>query len=71
MSERQYQVPGISCEHCVRAITNELSEIDGVEVVSVSIPDKLVTIQQDAAVADEAVIAGISEAGFDETIVVA
>ena len=71
MSERQYQVPGISCEHCVRAITNELSEIDGVEVVSVSIPDKLVTIQQDDAVADAAVIAGISEAGFDETIVVA
>lgn len=71
MSERQYQVPGISCEHCVRAITNELSEIDGVEVMSVSIPEKLVTVQQSAEVSDATIIAGISEAGFDEAIVVA
>lgn len=69
--QRQYQVPGISCEHCVRAITSELSEIDGVDVVEVSIPTKVVTVQKRDDVSDDAILAGINEAGFEEATALA
>lgn len=42
-------VPDISCDHCVRAVTEALSPIDGVQQVSVDIPTKQVTVEYDAS----------------------
>jgi copper chaperone len=41
-------VPDISCEHCEHAITEALTPIDGVQLVQVDIPTKLVTVTYDA-----------------------
>ena len=65
MVERIYHVPDVSCEHCVRAITNELRRIDGVREVSVDLTSKLVTVRADETVADSRLRAGIQEAGYD------
>jgi copper chaperone len=65
VTEKQYRVPEISCEHCVRAITNELASVPGVEVVNIDIPTKLVTLRHNADVTDEQIIATIAEAGYE------
>lgn len=58
-----YRVPGISCQHCVNAITSEVEAVPGVTGVTVSIDDKTVTVNGEAAPAD--VEAAIEEAGYD------
>jgi copper chaperone len=65
MAERVYNVPDVSCDHCVSAITRELSQIDGVQNVQVDLQQKKVTVVSDETVADERIREGIDEAGFD------
>lgn len=33
------KIEGLSCGHCVNAVTNILNEVEGVEKVNVSLPD--------------------------------
>ena len=65
MVERVYRVPDVSCEHCVHAITTELTRIPGVIEVDVNLSTKLVTVQSEENVPDGALRAGIEEAGYD------
>lgn len=65
MVQRMYRVPDISCEHCVRAITQELSRIAGVQDVRVDLETKVVTVEASDSVSDARIRAGIEEAGYD------
>ena len=65
MAERVYSVPDVSCEHCVSAITKELTQIDGVQNVQVNLESKKVTVVADDTVAEQQIRDGIDEAGFD------
>jgi copper chaperone len=65
MTEKTFKVPDVSCEHCVKAIKDELTKIDGVDTIDVDIPSKLVTVRHDERVTDEQLIAGLDEAGYD------
>lgn len=65
MTTTTYHVSGISCDHCVRAITSEVSEIPGVAQVRVDIPTKTVTIEHNNVPAPT-LVAAINEAGFDD-----
>ncbi len=65
MTERVYNVPDVSCEHCVSAITKELTQIDGVQNVQVDIETKKVTVVTNDSVAEQQIRDGIDEAGFD------
>lgn len=65
MAERVYNVPDVSCEHCVSAITKELTQIDGVQNVQVDLETKQVTVVADDSVAEQQIREGIDEAGFD------
>jgi copper chaperone CopZ len=67
MTTTTYHVAGISCDHCVRAITNEVKDIAGVSTVTVDIPTKIVTIEH-INVAAPVLVAAINEAGFDEVL---
>ena len=60
---RTYSVPGISCGHCQAAIEGELAKIDAVEAVAVDLDAKTVAVTGTAS--DDAVRAGIDEAGYD------
>ena len=64
MSERSYSVPGVSCEHCRHAITNEVRTVAGVEQVEVDLDQKVVTVRGERF-ADADVRAAIDEAGYD------
>lgn len=63
--EKQYRVPDISCEHCVRAIKNELTSLTGIDGVEVDIPTRVVTVRHRGDVTDEQIVASIAEAGYD------
>lgn len=64
MTTRTYHVPGVSCEHCVAAITEEVGQVAGVASVEVALVAKRVTVHG-APVDDAAVLAAIDEAGYD------
>jgi copper chaperone CopZ len=59
---RTYSVPGISCDHCKRAIEGEVATVAGVASVDVDVDAKLVTV---AGGDDETIRAAIVEAGYD------
>ncbi len=64
MSTMTYRVPGISCQHCVNAITGEVTKVAGVSDVAVDIDGKQVTVTGDG-VDDAAVRSAIDEAGYE------
>ncbi len=45
-------VPDISCEHCVRSVTDALTPIDGIQTISVDLPTKQVTVAYDQSQVD-------------------
>ena len=59
-----YSVPGIHCEHCARAIREEVSEIGGVEEVYVDLAAKVVTVRG-SGLSDSDVREAIAEAGYE------
>ena len=67
----QYRVPGVSCQHCVAAVTEEVGKLAGVERVQVNLDNKLVTLEHGDSVAPASIIAAIKEAGYDEVAPVA
>jgi copper chaperone len=61
-----YKVTGMSCEHCVNAVSSELGALGGVSAVTVDlVPDgvSLVTVSSTAPLAGEAVSGALDEAG--------
>jgi copper chaperone len=54
MSQAIFNVPSISCGHCVRTIRAALGEVAGVNQVNVDIDTKQVTVVYDATVVNEA-----------------
>jgi len=47
MEKETLAIPNISCGHCVKAIQNELSQIDGVKEVTGSPENKNITVAWD------------------------
>jgi copper chaperone len=66
MSTVVINVEGMSCEHCVKAVTGAVSGLDGVQSVNVSLEDKTATVAYDPAlVAIDAIKAQIEDQGYD------
>lgn len=65
----QFRVPEISCQHCVNAITKEVSALDGVRTVQVNLNDKSVRVEHHEDVGVNALISAIHEAGYDDVSV--
>lgn len=62
-----YRVNGMTCEHCVRAVTQQITELDGVTAVTVDLAagaTSTVTVESDSALEDAAVAAAVNEAGY-------
>jgi copper chaperone CopZ len=43
--EKTFRVPNIGCDGCVRTITSELIQLEGVRKVEGDVPTKIVTVQ--------------------------
>ena len=63
-TELTYLVDGMSCDHCKAAVTEEVTQVAGVESVDVDLDTKLVRVRG-AGVDDAAVRDAIDEAGYD------
>ena len=64
-----YRVPDMSCGHCEAAITEEVTQVTGVESVCVDLDAKVVQVGGQG-IDEAAVIAAIYEAGYEASSVV-
>jgi copper chaperone len=60
-------VAGMTCEHCVMSVTEEIGEIDGVTAVDVSLETGAVTVVADREIGRAEIAAAVTEAGYDLT----
>jgi copper ion binding protein len=65
MAESTYTVTGMTCEHCVASVTEEISEIAGVRNVEVVLGTGQVTVTSDEPVPTDDVRVAVSEAGYE------
>lgn len=67
MTTTTYTVSGMTCGHCVNAVTEELSALPGVQTVNVDLVsggDSPVTVTSDAALDEAQVRDAVAEAGY-------
>ncbi|WP_433204150.1 heavy-metal-associated domain-containing protein [Dactylosporangium sp. CS-047395] len=62
--ETIYSVTGMTCQHCVNAVTEELRGLDGVSGVRVDLPTGSVTVTSVRPLDPAAVRAAVDEAGY-------
>jgi copper chaperone len=60
-----YTVTGMTCGHCVQAVTSEVGKVDGVTAVQVDLASGAVTVESDGPLDDAAVAAAVDEAGYE------
>ena len=60
-----YTVTGMTCDHCVTAVTSELAGLDGVQDVQIDLGTGRVTVTSAAPLSDESVRAAVDEAGYE------
>ena len=65
MSSQTYTVSGMTCEHCVKSVTEEVGELPGVTGVDVDLASGRLTVDGD--VPPEAVRGAVEEAGYSLT----
>ena len=59
-----YDILGMTCDHCARAVSGELSAIPGVTSVDVDVAAGTATVVSDDALELAAVGAAVDEAGY-------
>jgi copper chaperone len=60
-----YTVTGMTCQHCVGAVREELGRIPGVTDVTVDLTSGTVTVVSEQPVTDADVRAMVDEAGYE------
>ena len=66
MTSATYQVTGMTCEHCVNAVSSELKNLGGVRDVTVELVPggpSLVTVASDSPLSPASIEAALDEAG--------
>jgi copper ion binding protein len=59
-----FQVIGMTCGHCRRAVREEIGQVPGVVRVDVDLPSGQVTVVADTPVNREQIAAAVDEAGY-------
>jgi copper ion binding protein len=65
VNAQTFYVAGMSCDHCVRAVTEEVSKLPGVERVDVDLAMGAVAVTADRLLGDAEVASAVEEAGYD------
>lgn len=66
LTVKTFRVRGMSCQHCVNAIKQNVGKVPGVEKVDVSLAAGTVTVSYDAEQTNtEAIEGAIAGAGYD------
>jgi copper chaperone len=61
---RTYTISGMTCEHCVLSVREEVCELAGVRDVDVDLPSGRITVSGEG-ISDEAVRAAVGDAGYE------
>ncbi|MGR0318948.1 heavy-metal-associated domain-containing protein [Agromyces sp. ZXT2-3] len=64
MTEREYQVTGMTCGHCEMSVREEVEQLSGVTGIQVSAASGTLTLSAPADLDDDGVIAAVEEAGY-------
>jgi copper chaperone CopZ len=59
-----YTVTGMTCGHCVQAVTEELTRLPGVRDVEVDLESGVVAVRSDGHLPLDEVRAAVDEAGY-------
>jgi copper chaperone len=59
-----WTVSGMTCEHCVASVTEEVTELPGVRRVDVDLADGTLTVEAEPPLADDDVRRAVAEAGY-------
>ena len=62
-TDRTYTVTGMTCDHCVLSVREEVSEVAGVTDVDVDLASGRLTVSG-RDISDDAVKAAVAEAGY-------
>jgi copper chaperone len=65
MTTTTYTVTGMTCGHCVAAVTSEVGGLGGVSDVAVDLTTGTVTVTSEAPLDPQAVRAAVDEAGYE------
>lgn len=65
MERREFRIEGMTCGHCVAAVTAALSALEGVSGVEVDLEAGSATVTSDEEFDHAAVGAAIHEAGYE------
>lgn len=60
-----FTVSGMTCGHCVAAVTEEVSRLDNVTSVEIDLPIGTVTVRSTGPVDPVAFAAAVDEAGYE------
>lgn len=66
MTTEQFEVRDMSCAHCVQAIQQAVAALPGVQTVEVMLETKTVTVAHTPDVTSDAIVAAITDAGYEE-----
>ena len=64
MTEKSYTVVGMTCDHCVLSVREEVSEVDGIEAVDVDLGSGRLQVRGEH-VSDAAVSDAVADAGYE------
>lgn len=64
MTTATFTATGMTCQHCVGSVTKEVTELAHVTSVSVDLPSGTVTVESDASIPQDEIIAAIDKAGY-------
>jgi copper chaperone CopZ len=67
MESKTFQVPNISCHHCVMAIQRELSALEGVKRVKGLVEEKRVTVEWEAPATWDQIVATLTDINYPPT----
>lgn len=59
-----YSVIGMTCAHCVASVTEEVTQVPGVETANVDLPSGSLTITTNQPVSKAAVQSAVEDAGY-------
>lgn len=59
----KYTVSGMTCGNCVNHVTEEVSEVDGVKNVSVTLEGGAMSVESDERIPFDAIVGAVREAG--------
>jgi copper chaperone CopZ len=65
MTVQTFTVTGMTCGHCVQAVTSELAKLDGISEVTVDLSTGSATVTSGSALGLSEVAAAVEAAGYE------